>query len=244
MLNRELSVLKFNERVLAMAERDSTPLLERLRYLCIVSSNLDEFFEIRVSSLKEQQRQSPVLTGVDGRTPHEVFSEVQKAVHVLADTQNHLYIHHILPSLHDAGVHVLDADEWSEPVATWLKDYFEADVLPVLTPIGLDPARPFPRVYNKSLNFIVSLSGIDAFGRVASIAIVQAPRSLPRIFQVPPDICGIAHGYVMLTTVISAFINDLFVGLDVKGCYRWRVTRNSDLFVDEERSEEHTSELQ
>lgn len=234
LLNRELSLLKFNERVLAMAESDTTPLLERLRYLCIVSSNLDEFFEIRVSSLKEQQRQSPVLTGVDGRTPHEVFSEVQKAVHVLADTQNHLYIHHILPSLHDAGVHVLDADEWSEPVATWLKDYFEADVLPVLTPIGLDPARPFPRVYNKSLNFIIELSGVDAFGREASIAILQAPRSLPRVVHIPPDIDGQAHSYVLLSTIIAAFVGHMFPGLAVQGCYRWRVTRNSDLFVDEE----------
>src|SRR5699024_1506879 len=159
LLNRELSLLKFNERVLAMSERDTTPLLERLRYLCIVSSNLDEFFEIRISSLKEQQRQSPVLAGVDGRKPQEAITEVQKAVHALANRQNQLYINSILPSLHEEGVHVFDASQWSEPVTGWLKSYFEADVLPVLTPIGLDPARPFPRVYNKSLNFIIELSG-------------------------------------------------------------------------------------
>lgn len=234
MLNRELSLLKFNERVLSMAERDSTPLLERLRYLCIVSSNLDEFFEIRISSLKEQQRQNPSTTGVDGRTADETFELVQEAAHFLTKRQNDLFIHHVQPALREEGIEILDPSSWSDDVRNWVRERFESDIKPLLTPIGLDPARPFPRVYNKSLNFIVSLSGIDAFGRVASIAIVQAPRSLPRIFQVPPDICGIAHGYVMLTTVISAFINDLFVGLDVKGCYRWRVTRNSDLFVDEE----------
>lgn len=234
MLNRELSVLKFNERVLAMAERDSTPLLERLRYLCIVSSNLDEFFEIRISSLKEQQRQSPGATGADGRTPDETFDMVQAAAHALTLRQNDLFIRHVLPALREEGIDILDPSAWNPQVRAWLKERFDNDVKPLLTPIGLNPARPFPRVYNKSLNFIVSLSGVDAFGRVASIAIVQAPRSLPRIFQVPPEVCGIPHGFVMLTSVISAFINELFLGLEVKGCYRWRVTRNSDLFVDEE----------
>src|SRR5690554_1743582 len=234
MLNRELSLLKFNERVLTMAERDSTPLLERLRYLCIVSSNLDEFFEIRISSLKEQQRQSPGATGADGRTPDETFEMVQAAAHALTLRQNDLFIRHVLPALREEGIDILDPSAWNPQVRAWLKERFDNDVKPLLTPIGLNPARPFPRVYNKSLNFIVSLSGVDAFGRVASIAIVQAPRSLPRIFQVPPEVCGIPHGFVMLTSVISAFINELFLGLEVKGCYRWRVTRNSDLFVDEE----------
>src|SRR5699024_9335693 len=234
LLNRELSLLKFNERVLAMAERETTPLLERLRYLCIVSSNLDEFFEIRISSLKEQQRQSPVLTGVDGRTPDQAFAEVQKAVHLLAHRQNQLYIDEILPRLDEEGVHVLRAGQWSDPVRDWMKAYFEEDVLPLLTPIGLDPARPFPRVYNKSLNFIVELSGIDAFGRQASIAILQAPRSLPRVVQVPAEIEGKPHCYVLLSSIIAAFVSTMFPGLMVKGCYHWRVTRNSDLFVDEE----------
>lgn len=234
MLNRELSLLKFNERVLAMAERDSTPLLERLRYLCIVSSNLDEFFEIRVSSLKEQQRQSPIIAGIDGRTPGQTFELVQQATHELTLRQNRLLIDQVLPELRKEGIEIFDPQHWSEPVNSWVKASFDRDVMPLLTPIGLDPARPFPRAYNKSLNFIVSLSGVDAFDRVASVAIVQAPRSLPRIQRVPPEITGIAHGYVLLTSMISAFINELFIGLDVKGCYRWRVTRNSDLFVDDE----------
>ncbi len=234
LLNRELSVLKFNERVLAMAERDATPLLERLRYLCIVSSNLDEFFEIRISSLKEQQRQSPVLAGVDGRTPDQAFDEVQRAAHALTMRQNTLLINEVLPALHQAGVEVFEPATWPDAVQQWAKDYFQDDISPLLTPVGLDPARPFPRVYNKSLNFIVSLSGPDAFGRSANIAILQAPRSLPRVVQVPPDIAGMAHGYVMLSAIITAFVGELFPGLQVLGCYRWRVTRNSDLFVDEE----------
>lgn len=234
MLNRELSLLKFNERVLSMAERASTPLLERLRYLCIVSSNLDEFFEIRISSVKEQQRQRPSVAGADGRTPDQTFDLVQAAAHELTIRQNDLLINHVLPELRNEGIELFDSSSWSEPVKDWVKASFDRDIMPLLTPIGLDPARPFPRVYNKSLNFIVSLSGIDAFGRVASIAIVQAPRSLPRIFRIPPEVSGIAHGYILLTTVISAFMHELFVGLDVKGSYRWRVTRNSDLFVDEE----------
>ena len=234
MLNRELSLLKFNERVLAMAERDSTPLLEKLRYLCIVSTNLDEFFEIRISSVKEQQRQNPSAAGADGRTPDQTFDLVQAAAHELTARQNELFINHVLPELRTEGIELFEPTSWSEPVRDWIKASFDRDIMPLLTPIGLDPARPFPRVYNKSLNFIVSLSGVDAFGRVASIAIVQAPRSLPRIFRVPPEVSGIPHGYVLLTTVISAFMHELFVGLEVKGSYRWRVTRNSDLFVDEE----------
>jgi len=234
MLNRELSLLKFNERVLAMAERDSTPLLERLRYLCIVSSNLDEFFEIRISSLKEQQRQSPTVAGVDGRTPDQTLELVQLATHELTLRQNRLLIDHVLPDLRQEGIEILDPMRWSGSVNAWVKASFDRDVMPLLTPIGLDPARPFPRAYNKSLNFIVSLSGVDAFDRVASTAIVQVPRSLPRILRVPPEVTGIAHGYVLLTSMISAFISELFTGLDVKGCYRWRVTRNSDLFVDDE----------
>lgn len=234
LLNRELSLLKFNERVLAMAERETTPLLERLRYLCIVSSNLDEFFEIRISSLKEQQRQNPVLVGVDGRTPDEAFTEVQQAVHALAQRQNRLYLNELLPRLRAEGVHILDADQWTPPVEAWLQTYFDDDVQPLLTPIGLDPARPFPRVYNKSLNFIVELAGVDAFGRQASIAILQAPRSLPRVVHIPQEISGESDCYVLLSTIIATFVASVFPGLSVRGCYRWRVTRNSDLFVDEE----------
>lgn len=234
LLNRELSLLKFNERVLAMAENRSTPLLERLRYLCIVSSNLDEFFEIRISSLKEQLRQTPGLVGVDGYSPGEAFERVQRAAHELVEKQNSLLTNQVMPKLKAEGIALLEPSGWSEELHAWAHAGFHREVMPMLTPIGLDPAHPFPRVYNKSLNFIVALSGQDAFGRSASIAIVQAPRALPRLIKVPPEIAGIPHGYILLTALISAFVGELFPGLDAKGVYQWRVTRNSDLFVDEE----------
>ncbi len=232
--NRELSILKFNERVLAMAERADTPLLERLRYLCIVGSNLDEFFEIRMASLKEQQRQTPELAGVDGLTPDEAFDRVQRAVHALVDRQNRLLTGDVMPKLLDQGVGLIYSTGWTDLQREWAHGLFRRDVMPLLTPIGLDPAHPFPRVYNKSLNFIVALSGEDAFGREGHIAIVQAPRALPRMVKVPAEIAGIPDGFMLLTTLISAFVGELFPGMDVQGCYQWRVTRNSDLFVDEE----------
>ena len=233
-LNRELSLLKFNERVLAMAENPQVPLLERLRYVCIVSSNLDEFFEIRISSLKEQLRQNPALVGADGRTPAEAFVRVQEKVHALVHRQYSLLNDDILPSLDAEGIALLHASEWNDEQQQWAYDVFIRDVMPLLTPIGLDPAHPFPRVYNKSLNFIVALSGADAFGRQASIAIVQAPRALPRLIKMPAELSGKPDGYVLLTSLLRAFVGELFPGLEMLGCYQWRVTRNSDLFVDEE----------
>lgn len=234
LLNRELSILKFNERVLSMAERADTPLLERLRYLCIVSSNLDEFFEIRIASLKEQQRQTPGLIGVDGLSPEEAFERVQRAAHLLVERENRLLTAEVMPQLLAVGVGLLYASSWNETQRSWAYELFHRDVIPMLTPIGLDPAHPFPRVYNKSLNFIVALTGQDAFGREGNIAIVQAPRALPRMIKVPEGIAGIPDGFMLLTTLISAFVGELFPGMDVQGCYQWRVTRNSDLFVDEE----------
>ena len=233
-INRELSLLKFNERVMAMADNPDIPLLERLRYLCIVSSNLDEFFEIRVSSLKEQMLQNPAAVDDDGYTPGEAFHKVQLATQKLVAKQNKLLVHHVLPELMEEGIGLLIPRNWTDELRAWAYELFLREVLPLLTPIGLDPAHPFPRVYNKSLNFIIELTGNDAFGRAASIAIVQAPRTLPRLMKVPADIAGIPHGYVLLSALISIFANDLFPGMQVKGVYQWRVTRNSDLFVDEE----------
>jgi len=237
LLNRELSLLKFNERVLALAGLAATPLLERLRYLCIVSANLDEFFEIRVASLKEQIASQPhqlPLAGNDGLTPLEVFERVQQSAHALVNQQYALFNETLLPALHAQGIVLFDEDGFDEASLAWAASIFTSDIMPMLTPIGLDPAHPFPRIYNKSLNFIVSLTGQDAFGRRASIAIVQAPRALPRVLRIPPEICGVEHGYTLLTTLIRRFIGELFPGMHVLGCYKWRVTRNSDLFVDEE----------
>ncbi|MCK9509981.1 MAG: polyphosphate kinase 1 [Pigmentiphaga sp.] len=233
-LNRELALLKFNERVLAQAENAATPLLERLRFVCIVSSNLDEFFEIRVSSLKEQLRQAPDVAGADGLAPAAALRAIADGAQKLVARQYTLLDDQILPALEKFGVALLRVPNWTPEIQAWAQAYFRHDVMPLLTPIALDPAHPFPRVYNKSLNFIVSLSGRDAFGRNAAVAVVQAPRALPRIIRVPPEVSGIEYGYVMLTSFILAFVGEMFPGMTVNGVYQWRVTRNSDLFVDEE----------
>lgn len=233
-LNRELSLLQFNERVLAMARNPTTPLLERLRYLCIVGSNLDEFFEIRVSSLKEQERLHPGMSGPDGLTATEALTKVEQAVHGLVQKLYSLLNDDVLPSLRAQGVYLHHASEWDEAQREWAHDLFVRDMMPLLTPIALDPAHPFPRVLNKSLNFIVPLSGEDAFGRKASIAVVQAPRALPRVLRMPPSIAGLPHGFILLTSLIRAFAGELFPGMEAHGVFQWRVTRNSDLFVDEE----------
>lgn len=233
-LNREQSLLQFNERVLAMAQNPATPLLERLRYLCIVGSNLDEFFEIRVSSLKEQERLHPTMRGPDGLTASDALALVEKAVHDIVQKLYALLNDEVLPSLRAQGVYLHHASEWDDAQRAWAHDLFVRDMMPLLTPIALDPAHPFPRVLNKSLNFIVPLSGEDAFGRKARIAVVQAPRALPRVVRMPPSIAGLPHGFILLTSLIRAFAQELFPGMEAHGVFQWRVTRNSDLFVDEE----------
>lgn len=233
-LNRELSLLQFNKRVLAMAEDDTTPLLERLRYLCIVGSNLDEFFEIRVSSLKEQMRLFPILRGPDGLTAGQAFEQVQEVVHKLVHKMYTLLNSDVLPKLRAEGIYSHPPAEWNEAQTTWAHELFVRDVMPLLTPIGLDPAHPFPRVLNKSLNFMVTLSGDDAFGRKATIAVVQAPRALPRLIRMPSAVSGLPHSFILLTSFLRAFAGELFPGMTAHGVFQWRVTRNSDLFVDEE----------
>lgn len=233
-LNRELSLLSFNRRVLAMAEDEKTPLLERLKYLCIVSSNLDEFFEIRVAGLREQNRQNPDFIEIDGHVVSEVLSRVSKDAQDLVRDQYELLNHKVLPALEKESVAILMSNRWNEEQTQWARQYFRNEVMPVLTPIGLDPAHPFPRVLNKSLNFAVELSGKDAFGRASNVAIVQAPRALPRMVQVPEKLAGVEYGVVLLTSLMQAFIPDLFPGMEVLGVYQFRVTRNSDLYVDEE----------
>lgn len=233
-LNRELGVLGFNRRVLAMAEDDTVPLLERLKYLCIVSSNLDEFFEIRVSGLKEQIRQTPGYTECDGLSALETMHRVSQVAKELVNRQYELFNDAILPALRQEGISLLTINGWTDEQAHWARQYFRSEVLPVLTPIGLDPAHPFPRVLNKSLNFAVELSGQDAFGRMSNVAIVQAPRALPRLIRMPSNLSGVEHGFVMLTSIMQAFIPELFPGMEVRGVYQFRVTRNSDLYVDEE----------
>jgi polyphosphate kinase len=233
-LNRELEILEFNRRVLAQAADDAVPLLERLRFITIVSSNLDEFFEIRVAGLKEQIKLGIPEPGPDGRGPSEVFAEVSQVAHGIVGQQYELLNKTVLPALAQDGVVFPRREEWSPAQAQWIRDYFFRELLPVLTPIGLDPAHPFPRVFNKSLNFAVELDGRDAFGRSSRAAIVQAPRALPRVIRLPPGVAGAPYAFVFLSSILHAHVGELFSGMHVRGCYQFRVTRNSDLFVDDE----------
>jgi polyphosphate kinase len=233
-LNRELGLLEFNRRVLAQAADDSVPLLQRLLFLTIVSSNLDEFFEIRVAGLKEQIKAGIKESGPDGRSPAEVYELVSAQAHALVGEQYRLLNSVLLPALAKQGVIFPKREEWTEPQRAWIRDYFMRELLPVLTPIGLDPAHPFPRVLNKSLNLAIELEGRDSFGRKSRAAIVQAPRALPRVIRLPADVAGAEYAFVFLSSILHAHVDELFSGMEVKGCHQFRVTRNSDLFVDEE----------
>ncbi|HEX5338946.1 MAG TPA: polyphosphate kinase 1 [Gallionella sp.] len=233
-LNRELGQLEFNRRVLAQAEDVSVPLLERLKYLCIVSSNLDEFFEIRVAGLKEQIKLGGIASGADGMTAKQALKLVREQAHQLIERQYQIFNADITTALAAQSIKFLRRTHWNEAQQAWVRDFFFREVMPVLTPIGLDPAHPFPRVLNKSLNFAVELQGKDAFGRNSARAIVQAPRVLPRTILMPPEISGCEHGFVFLSSILHAHVGELFTGMEVLGCYQFRVTRNSNLFVDEE----------
>ena len=233
-LNRELQALEFNRRVLAQAEDRAVPLLERLKCLCIVSSTLDEFFEIRVSSVKEQIKLGAAAAGPDGLTPLEVFRQVAARAQGIVERQYRLLNEEVLPGLAKEGIRFLRRSEWTPGQQEWIRDYFFREMMPVLTPIGLDPAHPFPRVFNKSLNFAVELEGRDAFGRDSRAAIVQAPRVLPRVIRLPKKVAQGPNDFIFLTSILHAHVGELFTGMNVLGCYQFRVTRNSDLFVEEE----------
>ncbi len=237
-INRELSWLDFNWRVLEMALDEATPLLERLKFLCISSSNLDEFFEVRVARLMQQARMDAPKMGPDKMTPQEQLDELNVRTKKFVAEQYRILNDVLLPKLEQHGVHFVRRSRWTKKQADWVADYFHREVLPVLSPIGLDPAHPFPRILNKSLNFIVSLQGEDAFGRESGIAVVQAPRSLPRLIEMPEDVAGNADAFVFLSSVIHAHVGQLFEGMTVRGCYQFRVTRNAELFVDEEEIED------
>ncbi len=230
-LNRELSLLAFNRRVLAQAQDQSLPLLERLKFLCIVSSNLDEFFEVRIASLMAIERERSL--SLDPIVP-EGFDLVGPAAQDLVHEQYTVLNEQILPSLAEHGIHLVRHVDRSEEQRAWVKEYFEREVRPILTPIVLDPSHPFPQIVNKSLNFIVELNGKDAYGRGTSIAVIKAPRVLPRIIKLPEKISGDGNAFCLLSSVIHAHIEDLFPGRDVKSYSQFRVTRDSDLWVDEE----------
>ena len=233
LLNRELGILAFNERVLALSEDPSIPLLERLRYLTIVSNNLDELFEVRVAELKELVRADPMVQ-LDGVPVAETLRAVAERAGRLVARQYVLLNRTLTPALAAEGIVMLLSSMWTDAQRAWAEQVFDDEIEPLLTPIALDPAHPFPRILNKSLNFVIELDGTDAFGRRAGIAIVQAPRALPRVIRVPSAVSGAPHGLMLLTSIVGGFVGRLFPGLDVRSVNQFRVTRNSELFVDEE----------
>ncbi|NOT30368.1 MAG: polyphosphate kinase 1 [Planctomycetes bacterium] len=247
-LNRELALLEFNRRVLAQARDPELPPLERLRFLTICSTNLDEFFEIRAAGLKEQVTYGVQQLQADGLTPQETLRRISVLAHELVAEQYRVLNEELLPALATEGIHLLRRGTWTAEDARWIKRHFLTEVLPILTPVGLDPAHPFPRVLNKGLCVAMTVEGKDAFHRQSGVAIVQVPRSLPRLIALPRDgmdgHTGREHAFVMLSSVIHEHAAELFPGMSVTGCFQFRVTRNSDLWVDEEEVDNLLQALQ
>ncbi len=244
-LNRELSHLQFNIRVLEQALNEEHPLLERLRFLLIFSSNMDEFFEIRVSGLKRQIEFSREKVGLDGMRPADVLKEITRITHAQVERQYNILNEVLLPELRQKGIYFLRRHEFNDAQNSWLRTYFNKEIMPIISPIGLDPAHPFPRLANKILNFIVELEGKDAFGRETGMAIIPAPRSLPRVVQLPKQLLEKeGEHYVFLSSIIHQHAGDLFPGMTIKGCYQFRLTRNSDLSLENDEMEDLATALQ
>src|SRR5246500_471925 len=232
-INRELSWLEFNQRVLEEAQDPSNPLLEQVKFLCIFSSNLDEFFEVRVAGLN-QQRQSGIGTaGPDGMSPTDQLAAVSARVRKMLDDQYSLWNQSLVPALEDQNIFFLRYDELSSDEKNYYSNYFRTSVYPVLTPLAVDPVHPFPQLLNKSLNVVVELEGKELN---TNLAIVQVPRILPRLLPYKAGERGI-YRYIFIGNLIQAHAGSLFHGMKVKGAYQFRVTRNSDLYLDEEEAE-------
>ena len=233
-INRDLSLLQFHLRVLAQAASPRHPLLERLFFLIIFSSNMDEFFEIRVAGIMQKLNMGDVSTSAHGMRPSEVLREISAVTHKAISEQYRILNEDILPALAQEDIRYLKRDELTPEQSAWMKRYFTEQVSPVLTPISIDPAHPFPRLVNKSLNFIATLEGKDAFGRDINLASVPAPRSLPRVIRLPDELTGGKEHHVMLSAVIHEHIGELFPGMNVTGCHQFRLTRNADLDLAED----------
>ena len=233
-INRELSILDFHLRVLEQAVDPLHPLLERMNFLLIFSRNLDEFFEIRVAGMLEQLDLGNESHTPDGLTPKQVLDQISQTTHAAIERQYRILNEEILAKLREEDICFLRRGELTPAQSSWVKKYFQEQVAPVLTPISLDPAHPFPRLVNKSLNFIVTLEGKDAFGRQIDLAVVPAPRSLPRVVRLPDELTGGKEHHVMLSAIIHEHVSDLFPGMTATGCYQFRVTRNADLALNED----------
>ncbi|WP_295717613.1 polyphosphate kinase 1 [uncultured Halovibrio sp.] len=232
--NREISHLQFNYRVLRQACDESHPLLERLMFCCIFSSNMDEFFEIRAAGLRQQLKYGREVPGPDGRAPQQTLSEIADVAHRYVEEQYRILNERIIPELREEDIHFVRRRDWTRAQADWVARYFRDEIMPVVNPIGLDPSHPLPRLVNKSLNFIVELDGKDAFGRETGMAIVPAPRSLPRLVRLPDEVCTSGDNLVFLSSMIHAHANLLFPGMRIKGCYQFRLTRNADLELEDD----------
>lgn len=244
-INRELSLIEFNQRVLDQASTGSVPLLERLRFLCISCTNLDEFFEVRVAGLKQLLEIGVQSTGPDKASPQALLDEIRHRALLLVGKQYELLNKVLLPALAKERIHFIQRADWNDEQLKWLNDFYNREIVPVLTPMTLDPSRPFPRILNKSLNFIVRLCGKDAFGRSRHRAVVQAPRSLPRVIRLPDELSKKdSANYIFLSSIIHANVDSLFPGMQVEGCYQFRVTRNSNLYVDDEEVEDLVRSLE
>jgi polyphosphate kinase len=243
-INKESSLLAFNKRVLASAKNTKIPLLERLKYLCISSSNLDEFFEVRMASLYEMSANPIATTKPDGLLAKEAISMLSEQAHKIIQDQYSTLNQALIPALEKEGIRFLRRNHWQEKHKQWIKEFFLNSLQPVLSPMGLDPSHPFPRLLNKSLNFIVSLEGKDAFGRSNGLAIVQVPRSLPRIIKLPPEASDGENDFVFLSSILHSNVSKLFPGMTVTGCHQFKLTRNTNLLIDEEEVLDIKSALQ
>lgn len=237
-INREFSALAFNERVLELSNDERVPLLERMRYLCICSSNLDEFFEIRIAGLKEKIAVGSRKQSLDGLYPDELLNQLSKKTHQLIDKLYTIFNKQLLPAMKHENIHFYRTADWTDDIHLWSKHYFKNEIMPIVSPIALDLTHPFPTLFNKSLNFIVSLSGKDAFDRNINYAVVHAPRSLPRMISLPSELCDKGSHFVYLSSIIKAHIHRLFPGMETGGCHAFRLTRNSDLFLRDEEAED------
>ncbi|TMP99895.1 MAG: RNA degradosome polyphosphate kinase, partial [Verrucomicrobia bacterium] len=234
-LNRELSWLEFNQRVLDQALDTATPLLERVKFFCIASSNLDEFFEVRVAGVKQQIESDAVERSLDGLTASETYRSITKRVRHMVEQQYACWREQLVPALADNGIRFLKFTELSEADRAWIEEYYRNQVRPVLTPLAIDPAHPFPQLLNKSLNMMVQIEMAQGGQKLRHLAVVQVPRVLPRLVRLPRE--DSRQDFVFLDHLIGHYLADLFPGTKLLGYWHFRVTRNSELYIDEEEAE-------